>query len=167
MNIRPIQFNRTVDVGADIDFSGALEELDVDFNDVLEWTAKTAGTSAAGAALGSMLGSVIPGAGTLVGAGVGAVIGGFVHACTGDGGKADARKSVSDAITKATQQANNNINSMLGPVIRDINNQKRQLSNSVKEELSNIEELQDTLDSFDDEIAEFVNGLKHKRYGRI
>ena len=167
VNIRPIQFNRTVDVGADIDFSGALEELDVDFNDVLEWTAKTAGTAAAGAALGSMLGSVIPGAGTLVGAGIGAVVGGIAHACTGDGGKADARKSVSDAITKATQQANNNINSMLRPVIKDINDQKRQLSNSIKEELSNIEELQDTLDSFDDEIAEFVNGLKHKRYGRI
>lgn len=167
VNIRPIQFNRTVDVGADIDFSGALEELDVDFNDVLEWTAKTASTAAAGAALGSMLGSVIPGAGTLVGAGIGAVVGGIAHACTGDGGKADARKSVSDAITKATQQANNNINSMLRPVIKDINDQKRQLSNSIKEELSNIEELQDTLDSFDDEIAEFVNGLKHKRYGRI
>lgn len=167
VNIRPIQFNRTVEVGADIDFSGALEELDVDFNDVLEWTTKTAFTSAAGAGLGSVLGSVIPGAGTLVGAGVGAVIGGIVHACTGDGGKADARKSVSDAIAKATQQANNNINSMLRPVIKDINNQKRQLSNSIKEELSNIEELQDTLDSFDDEIAEFVNGLKHKRYGRI
>ena len=167
VNIRPIQFNRTVDVGADIDFSGALEELDVDFNDVLEWTAKTAGTAAAGAALGSVLGSVIPGAGTLVGAGIGAVVGGIAHACTGDGGKADARKSVSDAITKATQQANNNINSMLRPVIKDINDQKRQLSNSIKEELSNIEELQDTLDSFDDEIAEFVNGLKHKRYGRI
>lgn len=167
VNIRPIQFNRTVDVGADIDFSGALEELDVDFNDVLEWTAKTAGTAAAGAVLGSMLGSVIPGAGTLVGAGIGAVVGGIAHACTGDGGKADARKSVSDAITKATQQANNNINSMLRPVIKDINDQKRQLSNSIKEELSNIEELQDTLDSFDDEIAEFVNGLKHKRYGRI
>lgn len=167
VNIRPIEFNRTVDVGADIDFSGALEELDVDFNDVLEWTAKTAGTAAAGAALGSVLGSVIPGAGTLVGAGIGAVVGGIAHACTGDGGKADARKSVSDAITKATQQANNNINSMLRPVIKDINDQKRQLSNSIKEELSNIEELQDTLDSFDDEIAEFVNGLKHKRYGRI
>lgn len=56
---------------------------------------------------------------------------------------------------------------MLRPVIQDINDQKRQLSNSVKEELSNIEELQDTLDSFDDEITEFANGLKHKRYGRI
>ena len=163
INIRPIQFNRTVEVGADIDFSGALEELDVDFDDVLSWTAKTASTSAAGA----FLGSVIPGVGTLVGAGIGAVVGGIAHACSGDGGKADARKSVSDAIAKATQQANNNINSMLRPVIQDINDQKRQLSNSVKEELSNIEELQDTLDSFDDEIAEFVNGLKHKRYGRI
>lgn len=163
INIRPIQFNRTVEVGADIDFSGALEELDVDFDDVLSWTAKTASTSAAGA----FLGSVIPGVGTLVGAGIGAVVGGIAHACSGDGGKADARKSVSDAIAKATQQANNNINSMLGPVIKDINDQKRQLSNSIKEELSNIEELQDTLDSFDDEIAEFVNGLKHKRYGRI
>ena len=163
VNIRPIQFNRTVDVGADIDFSGALEELDVDFNDVLSWTASTAGSAATGAVVGSFISVVW----TLVGAGIGAVVGGIAHACSGDGGKADARKSVSDAIAKATQQANNNINSMLGPVIRDINNQKRQLSNSVKEELSNIEELQDTLDSFDDEIAEFVNGLKHKRYGRI
>lgn len=163
VNIRPIQFNRTVDVGADIDFSGALEELDVDFNDVLSWTASTAKSAAAGA----FVGSFIPVVGTLVGAGIGAVVGGIAHACSGDGGKADARKSVSDAIAKATQQANNNINSMLGPVIKDINDQKRQLSNSIKEELSNIEELQDTLDSFDDEIAEFVNGLKHKRYGRI
>lgn len=163
VNIRPIQFNRTVDVGADIDFSGALEELDVDFNDVLSWTASTAGSAATGAVVGSF----IPVVGTLVGAGIGAVVGGIAHAWSGDGGKADARKSVSDAIAKATQQANNNINSMLGPVIKDINDQKRQLSNSIKEELSNIEELQDTLDSFDDEIAEFVNGLKHKRYGRI
>ena len=163
VNIRPIQFNRTVEVCADIDFSGALEELDVDFNDVLSWTASTA----VSATTGAVVGSCIPVVGTLVGAGIGAVVGGIAHACSGDGGKADARKSVSDAIAKATQQANNNINSMLRPVIQDINDQKRQLSNSVKEELSNIEELQDTLDSFDDEITEFVNGLKHKRYGRI
>lgn len=164
VNIKPIQFNRTVEVGADIDFSGALEELDIDFSDVLSWTAKTAGTSAAGAALGSC---IMPGLGTLVGAGVGAVIGGIVHACSGDGGKADARKSVSDAIGKATQRAKSNVNSMLTPVIRDVDSQKRQLSNSVKKELANIEELQDTLDTFDVEILEFVNGLKHKHYGRI
>ena len=163
VNIKPIQFNRTVEVGADIDFSGALEELDIDFADVLSWTAKTAGTATAGA----LVGSCIPFVGTLIGAGVGALVGGIAHACSGDGGKADARKSVSDAIGKATQRAKSNVNSMLAPVIRDMDSQKRQLSNSVKKELANIEELQDTLETFDVEMSEFVNGLKHKHYGRI
>ena len=163
VNIKPIQFNRTVEVGVDIDFSGALGELDIDLADVLSWTAKTAGTAATGA----LVGSFIPGIGTLIGAGVGAFFGGIAHACSGDGGKADARKSVSDAIGKATQRAKNNVKSMLAPVIRDMDIQKRQLTNSVKTELTNIEELQETLDTFDDEISEFVNELKHKRYGRI
>lgn len=163
VNIKPIQFNQSIDLETEIDFSGALEELDIDFADVLSWTAKTATTAAAAAALGS----VIPGVGTLIGAGVGAFFGGIAHACSGDGGKADARKSVSDAIGKATQRAKNNVKSMLAPVIRDMDIQKRQLTNSVKIELTNIEELQETLDTFDVEISEFVNELKHKRYGRI
>lgn len=163
VNIKPIQFNRTVEVGADIDFSGALEELDIDFADVLSWTTNTAGT----AAVGAVVGSCIPFVGTLIGAGVGAVVGGIAHACSGDGGKADARKSVSDAIGKATQRVKSNVKSMLAPVIRDMDSQKRQLSNSVKKELANIEELQDTLETFDVEMSEFVNGLKHKHYGRI
>ena len=163
VNIKPIQFNQSIDLETEIDFSGALGELDIDLADVLSWTAKTAGTAATGA----LVGSFIPGIGTLIGAGVGAFVGGIAHACSGDGGKADARKSVSDAIGKATQRAKNNVKSMLVPVIRDMDIQKRQLTNSVKTELTNIEELQETLDTFDVEISEFVNELKHKRYGRI
>ena len=165
VNIKPIQFNQSIDLETEIDFSGALGELDIDLADVLSWTAKTACTTATGAVLGSFI--PIPGIGTLIGAGVGAVVGGIAHACSGDGGKADARKSVSDAIGKATQRAKNNVKSMLAPVIRDMDIQKRQLTNSVKTELTNIEELQETLDTFDVEMSEFVNGLKHKRYGRI
>lgn len=163
VNIKPIQFNQSIDLETEIDFSGALGELDIDLADVLSWTAKTADTAATGA----LVGSFIPGIGTLIGAGVGAVVGGIAHACSGDGGKADARKSVSDAIGKATQRAKNNVKSMLAPVIRDMDIQKRQLTNSVKTELTNIEELQETLDTFDVEVSEFVNELKHKRYGRI
>lgn len=163
VNIKPIQFNQSIDLETEIDFSGALGELDIDLADVLSWTAKTAGTAATGA----LVGSFIPGIGTLIGAGVGAFVGGIAHACSGDGGKADARKSVSDAIGKATQRAKNNVKSMLAPVIRDMDIQKRQLTNSVKTELTNIEELQETLDTFDVEISEFVNELKHKRYGTI
>lgn len=163
VNIKPIQFNQSIDLETEIDFSGAFGELDIDLADVLSWTAKTAGTAASGAFIGSLFTPV----GTLIGAGVGAVVGGIAHACSGDGGKADARKSVSDAIGKAIQQAKNNVNSMLAPVIRDMDTQKRQLTNSVKTELTNIEELQETLDTFDVEISEFANKLKHKRYGRI
>lgn len=164
VNIKPIQFNQSIDLETEIDFSGALGELDIDFADVLSWTAKTAGTAATGALVGAPFGGPI---GAIVGASVGAVVGGIVHACSGDGGKADARKSVSDAIGKAIQRAKSNVNTMLTPVIRDMDFQKRQLSNSVKKELANIEELQDTLETFDVEISEFVNGLKYKKYGRI
>lgn len=164
VNIKPIQFNQSIDLETEIDFSGALGELDIDLADFLSWTAKTAGTAATGAFVGAPIGGPI---GAIVGASVGAVVGGIVHACSGDGGKADARKSVSDAIGKATQRAKNNVKSMLAPVIRDMDIQKRQLTNSVKTELTNIEELQETLDTFDVEMSEFVNGLKHKHYGRI
>ena len=164
VNIKPIQFNQSIDLETEIDFSGALGELDIDFADVLSWTAKTAGTAATGAIVGAPFGGPI---GAIVGAGVGAVVGGIVHACSGDGGKADARKSVSDAISKATQQAKSNVNSILAPVVRDVETQKHQLSNSVRIELANIEELQETLDTFDVEMSKFVNGLKYKQYGRI
>lgn len=49
VNIKPIQFNQSIDLETEIDFSGALGELDIDLADVLSWTAKTAGTAATGA----------------------------------------------------------------------------------------------------------------------
>ena len=163
INLHPITFKNSVDIKTDIDFSGALEELDIDFNDVVGWVAKTATTAGVGAAFGS----VIPFVGTLVGAGVGAVVGGIAHACSGDGGKADARKSVSDAIGKAKQRAKNNVASLLRPILKNIEEQKRKLHNSVKVELTNIEDLQDLLDGFNDDMNSFVELLKHKSYGRI
>lgn len=163
VNIQPIHFDNSVNLKTEIDFSGALEELDVDFGDVVGWVGKTAGTAAAGAALGS----VIPGVGTAIGGIAGGIFGGIVHALSGDGGKADARKSVSDAIEKAKQRAKNNVDSMLSPVIKNIDEQKQQLQRAVKLELENIETLQGTLDNFGEEINDFVKGIKHKRYGRI
>lgn len=163
VNIKPLRFDRSVDVDTEIDFADAFENLDIDLEDVLGWIGKTARTAAAGAAIGS----VIPFLGTAIGAGVGAVVGGFFHACSGDGGKADARKSVSDAISEAKRRAKSNTTSMLKPILRDIDNQKRQLSDSIRKETDNIEELRGTIDDFSDDIIFFVNGLKLKQHGRI
>ena len=163
VNIRPISFGNSINLDNEIDFTGALGELDIDFVDVLNWTKKTAGTAAAGAALGSFFGSLGP----VVGAGIGAVVGGVVNACSGDGGKADAKKSVSDAIGEAKQRAKRNMTTTLKPTLNEIDGQKQKLRNSIKVELANVDSLQETLDSFGEEINDYVNVIKHKHYGRI
>ena len=91
VNIQPISFRSSVNLQIEIDFTGALEELDIDISDVLGWAAKTAGTAMVGAALGAALGSFIPVAGNVLGAVAGGVVGGVAHAFSGDGGKADPR----------------------------------------------------------------------------
>lgn len=163
VNIKPIRFNNSVDVNVKIDFTDAFENLDIDLEDVLSWVGKTAGTAAAGAAIGSF----IPFVGTIIGAGIGAAVGGVAHACSGDGGRADARKSVSDAIGEAKRRAKSNTTSMLKPILREIDSQKRQLSDSIRKELNNIEDLQNAIDGFSDDINGFVTGIKHKQHGRI
>lgn len=163
IRLSPISFRVYVDINSEIDFSGALSELDIDFDDVVGWATKTASTAAAGAALGSF----IPGIGTMIGATVGGVFGGLVHAVSGDGGKSDAKKSVSDAIGKAKTKAKKDIENALRPVLYEIGSQKKKLKDTARLELSNIEDLVGSIDSFDDDIENFVKELKNNGYGRI
>ena len=163
IHLASISFCININLDSEIDFSGALSELEIDFDDVLGWATKTVSTAAAGAAIGS----VIPLVGTLFGAVAGGVIGGIAHAVSGDGGKADAKKSVSDAVGEAKKIAKRDIEKALNPVLRDIESQEKKLKSAVKQELNNIEELNDSIDSFNDEIEAFVKLLKHNRYGRI
>lgn len=163
VNIKPIVFNESAEVGTEIDFTEALEELNIDLADVLK--AITGIANATG--VGALVGSFIPYVGSLVGAGVGAAVGSIAQVCSRDGGKDDAKKSVMDAINKAKQQAKSNVTSKLSLVFRNIDEQKRQLRNSIKRELTNIEDLKAALDDFSDGINDLVNEIKHKRYGSI
>lgn len=163
INLARISFCGKIEIESDIDFSGALSELDIDWNDFSKWATSTMGTAAVGAGLGS----VIPGLGTLLGAAIGGAIGGIVHACSGDGGKAKAKKSISDAVVKAKSMAKSNIEEALEPVLDNIAKQKDKLKVVAKSELKNIQELDDSIDDFDKDIKDFVNQLKNNRYGRI
>lgn len=163
IRLKSIHFKSSIAINTEIDFTDALEELDVDWEDVTNWVGKTAGTAATGA----VLGSIIPGVGTLIGAAVGGIFGGVVHACSGDGGKADARKSAGDAIGKAKQRVKTNIPSILSSVLYDIDAQGKMLKSSIDKEKDNIKELQDSLDKFDGEVHDFVKKIKQKQYGRI
>lgn len=163
VNIKPLSLNTYIDFDAEIDFSEAFEELDIDFADVVNWAGKTAGTAAVGAAIGS----VIPGLGTMIGAAIGGIVGGVVHAASGDGGKADARKSVSDAINKAKDKANRDVNKSLTSLFEKLGRVSKDLKKAIQTEKKNINTLQEAIDDFDNDINRYVSQLKQQRYGSI
>lgn len=163
VNIKPLSLNTYIDFDADIDFTEAFEELDIDFSRVMNYVGKTAGTAAAGAAIGAF----IPGLGTIIGAAIGGIVGGIVHAVSGDGGKADARKSVSDAINKAKDKATIDVNKSLAPVFENLRRVSKNVKHTIQAEKKNIDTLQEAIDDFDNDIDRYVSQLKQQRYGRI
>lgn len=160
IRLSSINFHVDIVLDAEIDFSGALSELDIDLDDVLGCVTKMAGSAAAGASIGSL---IFPGVGTVIGAATGALFGGIVHAVSDDGGKADAKHSVSEAISKAEIQAKHNLFEVLSPVLGDIEKEKNKLKSSVREELNNIKTLNESLESFNNDIENFVKQLKDNK----
>lgn len=163
VNIKPLSLNTYIYFDADIDFTEAFEELDIDFSRVMNYVGKTAGTAAACAAIGSFF----PGLGTIIGAAIGGIVGGVVHAVSGDGGKADARKSVSDAINKAKDKATIDVNKSLAPVFENLRRVSKNVKYTIQAEKKNINTLQEAIDDFDNDIDRYVSQLKQQRYGRI
>ena len=163
VNIKPLSLNTYIYFDADIDFTEAFEELDIDFSRVMNYVGKTAGTAAACAAIGSFF----PGLGTIIGAAIGGIVGGVVHAVSGDGGKADARKSVSDAINKAKDKANRDVNKSLASVFENLRRVSKDLKKAIQTEKRNINTLLEAIYDFDNDINRYVSQLKQQRYGRI
>ena len=156
VNIKPLSFNKYIDFDAEIDFTEAFEELDVDFSDVVNFVGKTSGTALAGFFVGGPIGA-------LIGAGVGIIS----SAITSDDGKADARKSVSDAINKAKDKANRDVNKSLASVFENLRRVSKDLKKAIQTEKRNINTLQEAIDDFDNDINRYVSQLKQQRYGRI
>lgn len=148
---------------ANIDFDGALEELDVSLEDVLGWTTKTASTAAAGAAVGS----VVPVVGTAAGAIAGAVLGGFVHLFTGKDGKSEAKNQVSKAIEEDKERAWKKLSDSLSGIHKALDKQSHSTRTAVDRELSNIERMRDIVNNTQLHLQEFANNIKHSGYGTI
>ncbi len=163
VKLKPLKFNSYISDGIGVDFSGAFENLDIDFEKVLAWVGKTAGTAVTGAAIGSLLGPL----GTFVGAGIGAAVGGIVSTATANDGRSYARKEVSEAIAKAKGMTKNDIDRSLMPVYNDINNQNQRLKKAIKSELDNIDDLRCSLENLGEKISGYVKKLNTKQYGRV
>lgn len=156
VNIKPLSFNNYIDFDAEIDFTEAFEELDVDFSDVVNFVKNTGGTALAGFFVGGPIGA-------LIGAGVGIIS----SAITSDDGKADAKKSVSDAINKAKDKANRDVNKSLASMFENLRRVSKDLKKAIQTENRNINTLQEAIDDFDNDINRYVSQLKQQRYGSI
>ena len=152
---------------ANIDFDGALDELGLSLDDVLEWAGKTAGTAAAGAGLGAALGSIVPGAGTLTGAAVGAFIGGVVHLFTGKDGKSEAKNLISKAIEEDKERAWNKLSDSMAKIYIELDKQSHSNKNSVDRELNNIERMREVVNNTQLHLQYFADNIKNCGYGTI
>ncbi len=163
VKLKPLTFNSHVSEGIEIDFSGAFENLDLEFEKFIDGVGKIAGTVATGAGVGSLFGP----AGTLIGAGIGALAGTIGSLITADDGKATARKSVSEAISNAKNITFSSTDKALQPIYKDITNQNNKLKNAINTELENIENLSVLLEKVGEDICLYIKKINNKQYGRI
>lgn len=176
--LHSMQLNRNISTSSNDNFSNAFSKLDITWGDVGRGAFSIIGGYGTGAAIGELaiigaswagvtlgaeLGSIL---GPL-GAGIGAAAGFLIAVFGGSDKKAKAKEEVSKTIGTAKANAKSQIYQSLQPTINNINRQKHSLETSINTELRNINELKDTLDSFDDDIKNFVKQLKNKQYGRI
>ena len=140
---------------ANIDFDGALEELDVSLEDVLSWAAKTASTAVLGAFFGP------------IGIAVAAGVGGVVHLFTGKDGKSEAKNLVSKAIEEDKELAWNKLSDDMVRIHRALDNQSHSIRNAIDRELNNIERMRATVNSTQLHLQEFANNIKNSGYGTI
>ena len=176
--LHSMQLNRNISTSSNDNFSNAFSKLDITWGDVGRGAFSIIGGYGTGAAIGELaiigaswagvtlgaeLGSIL---GPL-GAGIGAAAGFLIAVFGGSDKKAKAKEEVSKTIGTAKANAKSQIYQSLQPTINNINRQKHSLETSINTELRNINELKETLDSFDDDIKNFVKQLKNKQYGRI
>lgn len=163
VKLKPLSFDSSVLEGIGIDFSGAFQNLDQDFENFVDLVRNAAGAAATGATVGSLFTPI----GTLVGAGIGALVGGIGTLIMADDGKASVRKSVSDAILKAKNIAFNKTDKALQPIYKEIANQNNKLKNAIRIELENIEKIGVLLEKVGEDICLYIKKINNKQYGRI
>lgn len=164
VNIPSIRLSSFGDFTAHIDFDGAIENLDINFADVLNWTSKTTGSAAAGALLGGAIGSVVPVVGTAIGAAVGGALfgiaGGAVAASSSDGGKADAKDGVDGAIKQAVDIAQKDVAEKLSDFFQKMDRQRHNLQSVIQSEQNNLEDFSASIDQVSSQLKSYIRYIR-------
>ncbi len=147
-----------------IDFGGAIEELDVSFEDIASWSAKASGTAATAAGVGWLLGGPF---GTAVGGVSGFILGGVAGALTARKRKSEAKWLVTKAIEKDKERTWKKVDEKISAMYNSLDMQLRAMNSSVKKELDNIERMDSVVNNAKSLFKEYVKDLNNKYYGTI
>lgn len=150
----------------DIDVNDALEEMDVNLDDLGDFALGTAGMAGTGAAIGS----VVPVVGTITGAIVGGVIGFLgtsIKKATGDGGRGSAKNEVSKRIDSARSKVMNKIGQELDMNVYNLEKAKRAINSEIEDEIKNLDKMESMTDRVKERLSIYIGILKTAEYGTI
>jgi len=140
---------------ANINFEGAIDELDISIDDVLDWATKTAGGAMIGAPMGP------------IGAGVGALVGSIVHFLTGKDGKSEAKNQVSKAIEEDKKRVWKKLSINLEGIYKKLDHQSHSIKKTIDKELKNIDRIETIVTNIQRHVQEYANNINHSEYGTI
>ena len=124
--------------GIKIDFSNALEKLDVEMSDV--------GRFAAAVAVGAAMGTAIPGLGNVAGAVAGAVIAGASFAgqkaAFGDGGLGDAQRIAKRNLADEKEILKRRLSKLVKQLQEKVLSQKNEINQKIQTELETVQQIQ-------------------------
>lgn len=146
-----------------IDFTGAINDLKISFDDFASLTTTAAGVAATGAEIGSF----IPGLGTVAGAAVGAAVGALSHIITRPDKKAEVKKDISEALLEASSRVYDKKRELVVKYHKEIDRNNNKIQISINNELQNIKDVHRSIDNIHNNLNTYINNLKNTSYGRI
>lgn len=124
----------------DINTEDALNELELNLDDIGDFAISAAGTAAVGAGIGSLFG---PGPGTLIGVIVGGVVGGVSNVFVHNNGKGDAKNVISQDIENSKKEVKKSISSSLKEIKCELHAELLKVEKVLNKELENLETVND------------------------
>lgn len=164
INVSNFSIPSNIDI--EIDVEDALEEMDVNLDDIGDFTLGTAGMAGTGA----LIGSVVPGVGTIAGAVAGGVLGFLgttIKKATGDGGRGSAKNEVSKKIDSARSKTITKIEQYLNRSLSNLEKAKRTIKTEVEDEMKNLDKMESMTDKIKERMSLYIGKLKLAEYGTV
>lgn len=152
-----------IDIDFDINVNDALDELDINLEDVADFAGSVIGLAGTGALIGSFAGPV----GTFVGAGIGGFVG-FIKGCaTSNDGIGDAKNQISSSLKNKEEEVLRKVNRVISPIKSKLSQIKNQGTRSADNLLTDLNEIDESIEDVKDDLQIYINIIKSKRYGRV